>query len=990
MVYFAILATDIYTSKDYRQYVEAAQLLLIVASHVARYPIISTLLTEKAAGYYLLGNYSRRYILHEVLVGHKLRNIGGTAGKYAIMSFASALLLHEQTYWGDIKSKLFRAIAMEFKNTSPERAYVALLHALYILTNKTAASTNVKSQDSFNDAIVILDELMNGNYFALPSIIDESWKRLTVHDILLSPIPVSLNANGNSTVIIDFPIPDIHFPKVSLMLPFNGISTLVPWSGRFSSHRYLIQAEEMKLMSEIEKSWIDNMNERSNINSKSIRTLGELWVEGQVELASRLSRQLERNFCSFASLSLSSLSNKFSNNSIIAQFPVGEIITLRIPIQNQLPTALNIFKFEIDIEPKDSFEIITMDVSLNPNESKDVYAKLKPLKPGTFHISRIQYRLSDYLSIKKNINKLGSLLHKTQKQRIERIRSEDVSLKFEVVDVFPLLETTFTEIPDELLQGQLFNSTFILRNVGTATAKNIILKLSQPCMIFIKGSIKAMNSSQDLLDMFGQSATLVQLPLDVMIPSGKEFRIEVWMRLVTTGKQMISVMSIYQSNDIPKETHGKSMGSRNSFIAFETRVIPAIGLVIRSKSDPTNMKNKFLMVELTNNLPDPSNNSSNTSTEVAGNLCRDGCFMIDGIELFGSCKSNNEYNNKYASLWKELQIKSLERVSLPVGIEVISEMSEEIVYNRLVNSKSLPNMNLQQAKRLKQLQGCKSWAIPLSSSNQTSDNTDRIIERFICTSTCSKQFQKDIKFAEYQSYLQANDQEAPRTISQVRKDRQKDIIDVNNEYQYEGYNENDSNNLEILQNILRGYASNAKELAIMEARHKTVGIAVIWKCNWKGSIRTGVHYLPSISLRQIPHNMLTSIPTMRGIVKSTADNILVNLEHMTMASLNHSSGNSLQSVLVPMNVHIMSICDEPLFVNIEVVYRRDKKEVSASGTSTFLSSDDSFLAVAKSSCRGLQWQGQTKYYNVPIDPFQKISLPFYALISKSGVFDLKR
>eukprot|EP01035_Chromulina_nebulosa_P018358 gene18358-24054_t len=146
-------------------------------------------------------------------------------------------------------------------------------------------------------------------------------------------------------------------------------------------------------------------------------------------------------------------------------------------------------------------------------------------------------------------------------------------MKFEVIPSKPLLTLVFEGISEEVLQGQVLKTTLLLVNTGSSTASNIYLKLSQPCFVFTIDD----NNSTSLIDLWGQSCSLIQLPYDVTIAPGETYRLNAWLRLYSGGKQNISVLATYQS-DVDKSDW------RTSFVSIKTCVIPSVGLSVHSSS----------------------------------------------------------------------------------------------------------------------------------------------------------------------------------------------------------------------------------------------------------------------------------------------------------------------------------------------------------------------------------------------------------------------
>lgn len=1135
------MATEIYTSKDYRQYIDAAQLLLLSSGHVARYPVLCALLTERAAHYFFIGGYSRRYVLYNILAGYKLRSVGGMPGQHAILNFASSLLLHEGGKWGDIKAKLFRSIAQElnyFAANAREKYYQrALIALLLTLQSVILENDNVGGKESIHEAATVLSELQifqwQGNKHSNPEnsiatveslSVLENWLNCNVYELLARSLPISLKASSSIAIseeshstgileISEFPCPEVNMSSLTIMMSLNGTKSLVPWDGPVPSAettytdgmgfispsaKMFAQAEEMKCMSDIERFWMaeffkDSMDASANMPVKS---LGLRWVETESDLLERRNHYIIRNYQSYSSLSaITSTRGGLLGNNIasIIQIPLGEKVVLRVPFTNRLPIPITLSQLMIDIDLAD-FELLPVSVTLNPREFKYVFVSIRPLNPGKFTISKLKWNLSETLCVRKNLKKAGPLLHKTQKQRMERLRAIDTSLSFHVISPSPLLTMSFEGVSEEVLQGQLLKTTLLLRNDGAATATEIYLKVSQPCFVFTSIEDGMESSQPQLMDAFGQSCTLVKLPSSVTISSGQTYRLSAWLRLVHVGKQVISLLATYHGGN---SSDNSGMESRTSFLSVHTTVVPSVQISVNIQDNPSGGLNKTMFLELANNIsvaytpiydtvypnessPSRRNSSvgqydiskefeglgldypsdsheSSTMSSNAVEIMEEGSCQIEGIWVLGCATSDVGT----ATSWKSFYTLPSEKLVIPLSMNVTKKTCRENVFDRIVNA-TAPRKNFDSSISSKipsngrkyQLQGHSSWPMSLGvsnprdsmdeSKNQTSIVLTQILEKFASISYTWQLFRHDIRYAEYQNRLANLETAIPRTITQVRKDRQKELTNADSFADINMFDEikldmddddivdssasvtanddqskmenvshgteiNDTQSLSINEsgldktfNTTNGYPSSATDLAHLEASGGNVNVIVVWKCQWQGKPRLGMHNLSHVSVL-LNHSVSSSVDfsKRKKTILRSSDYLLAGIYHvpkLDMQSKSESKDSRMTNgLVVPVTVQLRSVNQKPLIISVEVVDRKETKDTASKdgnlenkAPQIKSSSDDSNVAVAKSSSRGFQWICKTKYQDIELRPFASTSLSFHALITQPGVFDLKR
>lgn len=175
-----------------------------------------------------------------------------------------------------------------------------------------------------------------------------------------------------------------------------------------------------------------------------------------------------------------------------------------------------------------------------------------------------------------------------------------------------------------------------------------------------------------------------------------------------------------------------------------------------------------------------------------------------------------------------------------------------------------------------------------------------------------------------------------------------------------------------------GIPMNLAHLATAERARSTCSVAVVWSCRWHGKVRTGVHFLAGVPMivQQLPAasptvpRPLLIAPTRT--VASWADALQVSLLHDHCVTL--SAGCS--GVMVPVVLELRSVCSQGLVVSVEALDRRSAG--SSAGSSS------------RGAPKGLRWEAKTKYMGVTVDSFVTTRLAFKAMISRTGVFDLKR
>jgi hypothetical protein len=508
---------------------EAIQLLLLAAGYLSRFPLLSALLTEKAAQYYLLARQYRKFSLHIVLAGHKFNSCGTTSAiDHSSICFAAAMILYDTTEWSTVKSKLWRALADRLKVVhSPNGPRIALLLLLQILSAVT--SKNKKSFNgatALNDAVKVYNELIHDKSWGHLTI-PEGWESINTRDILLdktaffehpqdevSPSPFRsldpenvinlINSpsidleeavatspsekNSGITIIEDLRLPEIFMESVVLMTPLNGSSSVLAHG---VDNPLSPQIELLKSFLEIEKnmerfpsghavSGAANGGHRSPFEYSSLL---EICADKLVLADSNIREGGNGN----STFRLGGLSGGGTSTASVLMIPLGEKVILSLQFYNPLPVDLSLRDVQVLMNLPDSFDVIGTELIIPSGTMKEVRLYATPLSLGTYQVDRACWFLGGSVSsalsspppprvqIIQQIRKQGLLLQKTLTQRAHHQRAPDNTLTFNVIETCPLLRLDIAKDIEnmEILNGEILRTTLSLYNEGGAAAKNI-------------------------------------------------------------------------------------------------------------------------------------------------------------------------------------------------------------------------------------------------------------------------------------------------------------------------------------------------------------------------------------------------------------------------------------------------------------------------------------------------------------------------------------
>jgi hypothetical protein len=231
------------------------------------------------------------------------------------------------------------------------------------------------------------------------------------------------------------------------------------------------------------------------------------------------------------------------------------------------------------------------------------------------------------------------------------------------------------------------------------------------------------------------------------------------------------------------------------------------------------------------------------------------------------------------------------------------------------------------------------------------------VEQFQCITQASEEFESEIQESRELLLIQANeaDSTGPRTISQVRRDKLKQValrqtsqnLDIQDEF------------IDVsLENIEKLIPKSAQDLADKEARRQSICLAFIWVCRWQGKIRWGMHNMTNVSFVESDSTDYSSAPSYT----------LIGIDFPRKVKL----CNIMSNKSIHVRLLIRSITNRSILVNAEAL--------------SF--SDESGGLV--SSNIGIFWSEIVKHANVILAPMNSIELVFCVVVSKPGVYDLNR
>jgi hypothetical protein len=552
---------------------DAASILLLSVKHMLAAPLLSAMLIEKAAAYFLQANQSRKYVFYSTITANKLLRCGARPACHAAVCFAVSMLIVDQSHWGDLKSKLYKALSDAMRLGGVDGARRALVLMLKLLCAAMREGEDVGQGESLGEALSVFREIVTPGAWGHIQV-HKSWVTMAARDLLLGPLPVTevaapsgTGAPVSSCEVADLPVPLVDVLSACLLNSPSGVEASTAAGATSAAELQL--AEEMYAFLELERQWVEDHDRRTR--TPLPEDLEDTFADKWAELESNLARQRE------------GASRASNQDEAVVRVPLGEKLKLKVKMTNKLPTDLAVDNLRLAVEPAAAFTTTGIALTLPQDKEKEVILLAEPQQVGKFRVDCARWNLSDTLSVKQSLAKPGPLLQRSRQQRASGERGLDTTLNFEVVPAHPLLKMEFEGLSPEVLQGQLLKSTLVLRNEGAAPACDIYIKLSQPLFVFYlsqvldsDGSTKCStpgSGAHGLISMYGSSCTLMRLAEGTSIAPGQALRFEAWMMVSRLGLQKVSLLASYKAllPDGTRQAFGPGARCRSSFVSIKVR-----------------------------------------------------------------------------------------------------------------------------------------------------------------------------------------------------------------------------------------------------------------------------------------------------------------------------------------------------------------------------------------------------------------------------------
>jgi hypothetical protein len=331
------------------------------------------------------------------------------------------------------------------------------------------------------------------------------------------------------------------------------------------------------------------------------------------------------------------------------------------------------------------------------------------------------------------------------------------------------------------------------------------------------------------------------------------------------------------------------------------------------------------------------------------------------------------------------------------------------------------NKNNSNNNEKKQKINC-AWVLPLyqensnnstqsNNSNTNTNKTIKVLERFECLKRGGIIFSNDVlKAKKLKLREEFTDAETgPRSIAQVRRENKKsdndsgkennlidmmeniNLSDNKNENGNGNGNENEKKESQIISKKYNKFPENALDLAKTDCDNNSITVMVYWVSRVSGRITRGMHALENVSiLPEMPSLISTLSKPSNNTQKEdiiskfddASDYLSLALKYPTSAVLPLDS----RSRNIDVYLDIKSNSKKILIVSAEIVDKKNRATTPEIGlNSSNIDRNPNFH-----SQRGLRWERKTNFTDIVLLPYEMKSVPFHAVVSMPGAFDLNR
>lgn len=260
------------------------------------------------------------------------------------------------------------------------------------------------------------------------------------------------------------------------------------------------------------------------------------------------------------------------------------------------------------------------------------------------------------------------------------------------------------------------------------------------------------------------------------------------------------------------------------------------------------------------------------------------------------------------------------------------------------------------------------WAV--NTDKDVSQEWRKVIDRFLSLSDANLRFQDSLESAreKFRNEHSELGDAAPRTISQVRKDNQEN---------------KDRGNI-----VKDGHAPSPNDLGVQGISDQgvlagEVIMAIGWVAHCGGSLRRGIHITDALPV-------LDAVPSRPSSVAADFVMVQIHREHETIKLRRGDTA------VIPVTLALTSTSSTDLIVDIEAMdtflLKRGNNATSqgANSAAQNASGVGNDIFSPNVPVKGIKWEGKLRYKSITLPAFDTVSLKFMAIVTRPGLYDLKK
>jgi hypothetical protein len=384
--------------------------------------------------------------------------------------------------------------------------------------------------------------------------------------------------------------------------------------------------------------------------------------------------------------------------------------------------------------------------------------------------------------------------------------------------------------------------------------------------------------------------------------------------------------------------------------------------MISRQSSPTS---KSMLLTLANKIPADELasrygivNPITSPDQIPQDLQRsgDGCFCVTGLLYLGAGTINGDIVGVYRdNNQTEKHVANIsEKISLFVPIELTDPTSRLADYFTHNSSRGAAG----------------GWVMKSTDSYEATIPTDTIFEKFTSMSYANHCLMIEMNKSRYKLKETQNgsNENQPRSISQVRRDRN---------------TAKPTSSSSSMNEINEGLLEGINLVTYDELKRGQLSIGISWITYWKGKVHHGISLLHH---QQILKYHCTSDPFALPpaiALKTSSSSPQNQLSDVITVGFNHH-----QSLLWDFNE---GRCPVTIMVLIHSIHPTKSFVISVEALEWLdMMTTKSLNRRKRPPLKGLHWEGKSRYIDLTLSPMATISLPFLALISRKGIYNIKR